>query len=196
MVHFLEFYGMIASMTGAFLMSRDIKKYPRTMYYAFIAFMSSNMALFYVATVTGLVPLMVQMMLFFSSAAIVIVAHSENKSRDQWMLMASTAIYVSIMAIVFVSSTIKFNFKVEMIDTIAAIIAISGSFAMKSHDNKVKLFAFAGFFLADVLYVYIAIENSLYFFMVQSFFFWYTSIAGAKNVLANMKSEELKPVLS
>jgi len=32
------------------------------------------------------------------------------------LLMACTAVYVSIMAIVFASSSTKFNFKVEMIE--------------------------------------------------------------------------------
>lgn len=183
----LEFYGMLASMTGAYLMSRDHVRYPNTMYLAFISFMTSNLALFYVAMVTGLVPLMVQLVLFFVSAAVVIIAHSKNVGRDRNILITVTITYIGLMAIVFVNSNITFDLKIGVIDSMAAIIAIAGSFAMKSHDNVVKLWAFAAFFVADVFYVYIGFENGLYFFMTQSLFFWYTSIAGANNVLKNMK---------
>lgn len=183
----LEFYGMLASMTGAYLMSRDHVKFPNTMYLAFITFMTSNIALFYVALVTGLVPLMVQLVMFFVGAALVIIAHSKNASRDRNIIVAVTTAYIVLMTIVFINSNIKFDFKIGVIDTMAAAIAISGSFAMKSHDNIVKLWAFAAFFVADVFYVYIGFENELYFFMTQSLFFWYTSIAGANNVLKNMK---------
>lgn len=183
----LEFYGMLASMTGAYLMSRDHVRFTNTMYLAFISFMTSNLALFYVAMVTGLIPLMVQLVLFFVSAAVVIIAHSKNVGRDRNILIAITSTYIVLMTIIFIQSNIVFDFKIGVLDTMAAIIAISGSFAMKSHDNAVKLWAFAAFFVADVFYVYIGFENELFFFMTQSFFFLYTSIAGANNVLKNMK---------
>jgi hypothetical protein len=74
------------------------------------------------------------------------------------------------------------------LDTIAATIAIIGSFILKSHDLNFRLNAFIAFFIADVLYVYVGYNHGMYFFMIQSAFFLYTSFEGYLNTKKVMAS--------
>jgi hypothetical protein len=184
MEHFIEATGMVLSILGALLMSRDHHKHPDTMYYAFISFAVSNLALIYLSLVKGLLPMSIQMVLFLVIAMIVISSHSSHRQRDIIISILVSLVYFTILF--FIIDIHSIDMTVKLVDVIAATIAIAGSFAMKTHNPQVKLYAFAAFFVADLLYTYIGLHNNMYFFTVQSVFFLYTSIAGARNTLKHI----------
>ena len=171
-IHIFEGFGMIFSMLGAFFMSanNDIdKKYLKR---AFIFFLISNFFMIIVSAATHLVPLTVQMSFF----AITAINGIYSINRDKLIRNALYTSFTSLVIIVFFLSYSGDNaiMKIENIDIVAALMAIVGSYILAYN----KIYAFILFFLADILYVFIAYENTLPFFMIQSMFFIYTSSRG------------------
>lgn len=177
----LEFLGMVFSMLGAYLMSRDSTKMPRHLYYAFISFGVANLFMIAVSFYHGIAPLLIQMVFFATSAYMGIIAHSRDKEKDSLLMFWVILTYSIFLMIIWNSTNIEFKLNFELIDTVAATIAILGSFILKTHDLNFRLNAFIAFFIADVLYVYVGYTHGMYFFMVQSAFFLYTSLEGYYN---------------
>jgi uncharacterized membrane protein YhhN len=185
MVHEFEFIGMIFSMLGAFFMSRDTIKYKKTLYFSGLSFLVSNLVMIYVATSTMLIPLIIQMALFFKSSMLIVISHSENKKIVKRILYPLEVLVLGIL-LTYVSKT-DFQINTTLIEVIAATMAITGSFLLKTKNLDIRIVSFVLFLLADILYAYIGYQNSLYFFMIQAIFFWYTSIAGILNTLKTKK---------
>lgn len=181
LLQFLEFLGMVFSMAGAYLMSRDSRKMPNHLYLAFISFGISNIFMIVVSLYHGVTPLLIQMALFATSSYMGIISQSNNFQRDKNIMTSVIVIYSLAMIMVYNYANITFHFDFTLADTTAAIIAIAGSFVLKSHDLDFRLNAFIAFFVADVIYVFVAYDHGMYFFMTQSAFFLYTSIEGYRN---------------
>lgn len=182
----LEALGAVFSIIGAYLMSLSSKDNTRPLYFGFISFFISNLALLTFFTLNGKVPVIIQMILFFITAIIGIYKLTKNRKRDVSIIVIILFIYSSILIFTIIPNINDIDFNVLIIDFIAASIAIVGSFLLSSHKHIIRSYAFICFFLADVIFVYIGYVNAYYFFMIQSLFYLYTSSKGYHNT---MKSE-------
>jgi len=191
-IHILEFSGMIFSISGSYMASRNEKRFTETVYIAFWLFFFSNLSVLIVAITNQLIPLIIQTLFFFTGSIIVILSRSNNKERDVFRIIYILLPYL--LFIMYLILSIDFsllNFNITSIEVFAAIMAIVGNFIFQKREDLFKLIAFMLFFFADILYVYVAFENSLFFFMTQSAFFIYTSFNGIFNVLKYKKTKEI-----
>lgn len=180
----LEAIGAVFSILGAFLMSRSTKVNQRPLYFAFISFLISNLALFAFFLLEGKIPMIIQLLFFYVGAFLGIVKKSQNPQRDFKILNFITIFYVIVLAfITYIKGIGNITFEVLLLDSSAATMAIIGNFLLSSRSHIKRSYAFILFFLADILYVYVGYTNSFYFFMIQSFFFLYTSISGYMNTM-------------
>jgi uncharacterized membrane protein YhhN len=181
----LEVIGAIFSILGAYLMSLSGKGNTKPLYLGFICFFVSNLALLTFFTLTGKIPVIIQMILFFVTAIIGIYKLTQNRKRDIRIISFVLAIYILIFIFTVLPNMAQIDFKVLLVDFIASLIAITGSFLLSSHNHVVRSYAFICFFVADVIFVYIGYTNAFYFFMVQSAFYLYTSLKGYSNTMKN-----------
>lgn len=166
MVELFEFVAMGFSMLGAFYMSRG----SHAMIKSFIAFGVSNMLLIIVSLEMGMMALLIQMMFFWYASYTGLVKFGVDK--DTLSIITG---FFAIGVIAFMDLR-NMQFQITPIEVMAAIMAITGAIIIK-HDSQRKN-AFILYFVADILYVYIAISHGLMWFGIQSAFFIYTSAAG------------------
>ena len=179
----LEAMGAIFSILGAYLMSLSGKGNTKPLYLGFICFFISNLALLTFFTLTGKVPVIIQMILFFVTAIIGIYKLTQNRKRDVQIMAFVLVIYISIFIFTVLPNMGQIDFKILLVDFVASIIAIIGSFLLSSHNHVIRSYAFICFFVADVIFVYIGYTNTFYFFMIQSAFYLYTSLKGYSNTM-------------
>ena len=179
----LEAMGAIFSILGAYLMSLSGKGNTKPLYLGFICFFISNLALLTFFTLTGKVPVIIQMVLFFVTAIIGIYKLTQNRKRDVQIMAFVLVIYISIFIFTVLPNMGQIDFKILLVDLIASLIAIIGSFLLSSHNHVIRSYAFICFFVADVIFVYIGYTNTFYFFMIQSAFYLYTSLKGYSNTM-------------
>lgn len=179
----LEALGAIFSIMGAFLMSRSSKNDTRPLYWAFVSFFVSNLALLTFFTLNGKIPVILQMILFFATAILGIYRLTLDRKRDVTLMSIILSIYILILVFTVLPNMGNIDFTILFIDLLAASIAIFGSFILSSKNHIVRGYAFVCFFVADVIFVYIGYTNAFYFFMVQSAFYLYTSTKGYLNTM-------------
>ena len=179
----LEAMGAIFSILGAYLMSLSGKGNTKPLYLGFICFFISNLALLTFFTLTGKVPVIIQMVLFFVTAIIGIYKLTQNRKRDVQIMAFVLVIYISIFIFTVLPNMGQIDFKILLVDFVASIIAIIGSFLLSSHNHVIRSYSFICFFIADVIFVYIGYTNTFYFFMIQSAFYLYTSLKGYSNTM-------------
>ena len=179
----LEIVGAIFSISGAYLMSRSSKHNTTPIYWGFVSFFVSNLALLTFFTLVGKVPVIIQMILFFVTAIIGIYKLTNNKLRDSLIISLIVIVYLVALFKTIVPNMSNIDFSVLPLDSVAASIAILGSYLLSHHNHKIRGYAFICFFVADVIFVYIGYINSFYFFMIQSIFYLYTSIRGYLNTM-------------
>ena len=179
----LEAIGAIFSILGAYLMSNSTKHDTRPIYWGFVSFFVSNLALLTFFTLTGKVPVIIQMILFFVTAVLGIYRLTLNRKRDVTYIVAILSVYLFIFFKTVIPNMANIDFTILPIDLIAASIAIYGSFILSSKNHITRGYAFICFFVADVIFVYIGYTNAFYFFMVQSAFYIYTSTKGYLNTM-------------
>lgn len=166
MVEFFEFIAMFFSMLGAFYMSRGT----HTMIKSFMAFGISNMLLIIVSLEMGMMALLVQMMFFWYASYTGLVKFGVDK--DTLNIITG---FFAIGVIAFMDLR-NMQFQITPIEVIAAMMAITGAIIIKYNSQRKN--AFILYFVADILYVYIAVSHGLLWFGIQSAFFIYTSAAG------------------
>jgi len=179
----LEVIGAIFSILGAYLMSNSTKHDTRPLYWAFVSFFISNLALLTFFTLTGKVPVIIQMILFFVTAILGVYRLTINRKRDVSIITAILTVYIFILFKTVVPNMGNIDFTILPIDFIAASIAIFGSFILSSKNHIIRGYAFICFFIADIIFVYIGYTNAFYFFMIQSAFYIYTSTKGYLNTM-------------
>lgn len=179
----LEALGAIFSILGAYLMSMSSKEDTKPLYFGFISFFISNLALLTFFTLNGKVPVIIQMILFFATAILGIYKLSKDKKRDVKLIILGLSIYIFFLIQNVLPNMGNTDFTVLPIDLIASFIAIVGSFLLSSHNHKIRGYAFICFFVADLVFVYIGYTNMFYFFMVQSAFYLYTSVKGYRSTM-------------
>lgn len=179
----LEAIGAVFSIYAAYSMACSTKVNTRPLYIAFICFFISNLALLTFFFLSGKVPIIIQMLLFFATSILGIYKHTKNKKRDVSLISFIVLLYLSVLILNDVLDFKNTNFEVVLIDFIASSIAIIGSYLLSSHNYKLRGIAFICFFVADVIFVYIGYENAYYFFMIQSTFYLYTSVKGYRNTM-------------
>ena len=171
----MELIGMIFSIAGAYMISKADQ---RSLYIAFYSFLISNLALLVFFAVNGKAPMVIQFTLFFCTAALGVIRCGEvaNRKRDYILI----SLVVSSLIVILINSELgELTFK--SLDTIASAIAIIGSFLLSSPVYERRQIAYVGFIVADILFVYIGVENGFLFFTLQSLFFVYTSTMGIIN---------------
>lgn len=175
----LEFIGMFLSIIAVLFISKATNQH---IYKANVLFYISNMSLLTFFIVNGIISIAIQMLFFFITSIIGILRLSSNKSRDKKYILISFSLFILFFSIyLFINGLSNISFSIKPLDVIAASLAIIGSFLL-AFDNFVKRnAAYILFIIADVLYVYIGYQNTFYFFMIQSFFFIFTSSIGLKN---------------
>lgn len=188
----LEAIGAIFSIVGAYLMSLSSKDDTRPIYLGFISFFISNLALLTFFILNGKVPVIIQMILFFITAILGIYKLTKNRKRDVSIISFILFIYVSILILTVIPNIKDIDFNILIIDFIAALIAIVGSFLLSSSKHIIRSYAFICFFVADVIFVYIGYTNAYYFFMIQSAFYLYTSAKGYHNTMKSEINDFLK----
>ena len=90
----LEAIGAVFSIIGAYLMSNSTKNNLRPIYWGFVSFFISNLALLTFFTLTGKVPVIIQMILFFVTAVLGIYRLTLNRKRDVSMISVILTIYI------------------------------------------------------------------------------------------------------
>lgn len=186
----LEFTGMILSIMGALYMSKNMKSEENTMFKSGFFFFISNFVMIGVALYHGIATLAIQMLFFFLTSIIVLMSHTKEKEKT--LMFISLVLFTLVILFGLSYDHLDFssmNFK--PIGIIAAIIAISGSFLLKTKSERVRIMAFISFLIADTLYLKVGFDSRMYFFMAQSAFFLYTSGRGIKGSLKNIKEEVL-----
>jgi len=175
----MEFIMAVFAMTGAFLLSKLMVKE------AMLTFITGNFAGAYVAISAGLPGLLTQMLFFITTGVIVLWSLKKELMQDKKTLfyfipvifVAGIALTVSIK----IPSVYQNSLESSYFEIIAASFAILGSFLMK-YEDKIKRYGFICFIIADILYIEVAVSNELWFFLVQSIFFVWTSSNGLKNL--------------
>jgi hypothetical protein len=177
----LEIFGAIFSILGAYLMSNGTKTDQRPVFYAFISFATSNLALIIFFLLEAKGPMVIQFLVFMSTALFGIYKLEDNKN----LAIKILALYLSILSLslFMLSKNINIQIEFEVIDGIAAIIAVIGSFLLSAKTLIYRKASFICFFVADVLFVYIGINNGFFAFTAQSLFFLWTSYRGYMNLI-------------
>ena len=146
----LEALGAIFSIMGAYLTSLSSKENTRPLYWGFVSFFISNLALLTFFTLNGKVPVIIQMILFFVTAILGIYRLTMNRRRDVLLMTSALTIYISILIFQILPNMENIDFTVLIIDLIAASIAIFGSFILSSH-NMLSVFHTHTIFICFVL---------------------------------------------
>ncbi len=184
--YILELIGAFFSILGAWFMSYAQREY---LYKAFIFFLISNTSLLIFFTLNGKIPMIIQFIFFFGSAILGVLRMSSNK-QETIKLLKIVGI-ISITPLLFALLNIKeVTFEIKALDTVASALAITGAFLLSSPTYIKRNIAYIMFIVADLLFVYIGMANSFYFFMIQSAFFIFTGIRGLYENI-NLKSQKI-----
>lgn len=165
-MEYIEFVAMGFSMLGAFYMSKGVQ----TMVKSFAAFGLANMLLIVVSLHIGLLPLLIQMVFFGYASYSGLIKFEIDK------LLLRSIVVIYIIALYFIIDIREMTFEITLIEVIASTMAIVGAIIIKYNSQRKN--AFILYFLADVLFVYIAYTHNMLWFGIQSAFFIYTSFAG------------------
>jgi hypothetical protein len=174
----MEATGMILSILGATLMSLSTKENIKPLLYAYLSFFFSNIFLVYVSAAHGLIALLMQMILF-----------SMITLKGIFVFSGKTVTYL-LGSVLLVSVLLTFN-SVDMtsidivdlwkIDTIYSVIAFAGTYLLANKNNNIREYAFVLFLIADIGFVFLAVEHSMFYFAIQSIYFLFTSALAIKN---------------
>ncbi len=189
----LELTAAVFSILGAFLLSRDLQINPIALYFGFISFFIGNVFMIHLALLEHMAPLLIQLVLFSAGAHLGVISHAKNKEKVKMISYFVLTMTTFSLLYLYFNASADFVFKFSTIEIIAATIAISGNFMMKTHNPLVRINAFYLFIIADAVYVIVAINADLYFFAFQAAFFVFTSTAGILNTrkLLPAKSTDL-----
>lgn len=183
----IELLGAFFSIIAALLISKATNE---SIYRANILFFISNILLLTFFFINGLIPLIIQMTLFFSTAVLGILRLSKNKERDQKIIIFLLSIYfITFGLYIYTTGINNFSFHISIFDGIASTMAIIGAFLLPYDDFVKRNIAYVLFLLADILFIYVGYTNGFYFFMIQSIFYIFTSSFGLLN---NMKIHKTK----
>jgi len=175
----LEFIGMIFSMLGAFMSSFKNDKDSKYILFAYYSFLISDVFLFYMGVMLGMIPFLVQLVFFIFSAINGIAKIKNNIIINKTLFIAFGLLMISGIYLAGIIGSDKISFEITRTEVLAAILAIIGSFFLAY--KELRFYSFVLFFLADSIYLYIAYEKHLLYFGIQSFFFLFTSIKGMRN---------------
>ena len=167
-----ELIGSMFAIGGSYLLATNKVKE------AMSTFMVGNVLMSVVAIETGLLPLLIQLMLFTWGGL--------------WALFKIDTVYlkkyaaglvlfaISILAIHTPQIPGEIIMKISPVELFAATFAVTGNFLMR-YGSRYQIAGFILFIIADILYVKIGVENALWFFTIQTVYFLVMSIIGIKN---------------
>ena len=108
----LEATGAIFSIAGAYLMSLSSKENTRPLYFGFISFFISNLALLTFFVLNGKVPVIIQMILFFITAILGIYKLTKDKKRDIIVICGILFIYGLILVFTILPNIGNIDFSI------------------------------------------------------------------------------------
>lgn len=201
---FFEVIAMVFSVGGATVLSLSSRIFSNKIIIAYNMFFISGMFLLIVSALNNLGFLFIQTLLFavvsliviFSEERVKAVSRSSCEDCQFRHMLHIYLIYISLilMAImislyVYLSSDNGGNIglKYNNVEALAAFLAIVGSYVMKLRIHKYTLIGFSLFIFADIMYVLIAIDNSMLYFGIQSLFFVFISTFGISNTIKDNK---------
>lgn len=189
----LEVMGGATAIVAAYKMSLSGKEGRIYLYQAFLLFALSDLFLFAFFLFAGKIPMVLQMLIFGSTALLGIIKTIDYQNcfyaKNQNDLLKKAILFIGLYFAVLLGLSFIFDsfsaidFTIVPIDLLASSIAVLGSFMLSSHSHVIRAWAFVMFFVADVIFVYIGFDNKFYFFMLQSAFFIYTSSQGFYNIV-------------
>lgn len=170
----LEILGSVLAITGATFLAVNIEKHPKSVLYAFKAFLLSNVFMLHLALEQGMIPLLIQYVLFTWGALAGVLHLSDNKTVKSG---AKILVSVTVVSLIFMASTVEnFSYDISAIEIFAASLAIVGNFVLKSKDISIRQYAFVMFIVADITYVGIGLDKELMFFTAMSAYFVLVSL--------------------
>lgn len=201
---FFEVIAMVFSVGGATVLSLSSRIFSNKIIIAYNMFFISGMFLLVVSALNNLGFLFIQTLLFavvsliviFSEERVKAVSRSSCEDCQFRHMLHIYLIYISLilMAImislyVYLSSDNGGNIglKYNNVEALAALLAIVGSYVMKLRIHRYTLIGFSLFIFADIMYVLIAIDNSMLYFGIQSLFFVFISTFGISNTIKDNK---------
>jgi hypothetical protein len=176
---YFEIIGALLSIIGAISMSFSTNINTKPIYYASIFYFLSNLFMTIFFTLTGKIPLTIQISFFLILSILSILKYTENLKRDKILLTIFIPIYIMLyLSLILVMGLEKINFTILPLDVFASILAASGSIVLliSKQNYKLRSYAYIFYFLADVLFVYIGFINNYYAFLAMSLIFIITSI--------------------
>lgn len=178
MEQLFEIIGVAGSLSGAWFMSRGFNVM-RNAVMSFTLFLLSNVFLLNMAIDKMLLPLMVQMVFFTYFAINGLKAFApQYMKKVYWVLGVAFALtMVHLASSLDKAPVLTFS----ILEFVAAASAITGNVFLSKTNPSVRVNAFYLFLLADTLYVYIGLDNGLYFFAMQAVYFLFTSLRAIGN---------------
>lgn len=177
-VDLFEIIGVSASILGAWFMSKGFSV-KRNAVMTFSFFLIANVFLFNMAVDKMLIPLMVQMVFFTYFALNGLKNNSPELMKTAYSALglAAAVTLIHLLSVLGKEPVLVFS----PLEFIAAFCAVLGNVFLANNNPNVRVNAFYLFLLADSVYVYIGLENSLYFFAVQAVYFLITSLRAITN---------------
>jgi hypothetical protein len=181
----IEIFASILTIIAAFLMSNSTNT---SLFWAFVLFSFSNVLYFIVSFEHNTFFLLIQVMIFSIVNYIGLIERYPLRTSKSLFFSSIFLSQIFILALGLIAFDFSFpsSFHVDFIELSASVLAVSGSFYLARSDNF-KEFGFFAFFIADVLYIFVALQNDMIPFAIQSAFFIYTSSRG----IINSRNERL-----
>jgi len=178
MLHSFEFIGMVLSMIGAwYAIGTNHKENLEAKGKGFMFFALSNLSMMIFAYIAGFYALMIQMFIFNISSVLGLYKFNTKKVSIPIISLA-IVVWITIIYQLVYHSHISLE-SMNITEVSAAIIAIIGAYVYLSKQKFWINVAFICYFVADILYVYVAYEKEFIFFGILSAFFVFTSTRGA-----------------
>lgn len=174
--YIIEIIASILSISGSIMMTRSTSTNTRPLYFAFALFGTSNLFFLFFFTANGIIPIAIQMLIFFISAINGFIKNSVNLKRDIIIVLSILIPYFIFFTFYMIDNmNTNINWTMNPIETFASLLAVIGSFTLSSPNHIRRSYAFIMFFIADSILIYVGYSHSMYAFMFQAMFFIGTS---------------------
>lgn len=189
----IEVNALIFTVSGAYLVTNKNYKYR---FLGFLSFSTANFFYSLISINNNMYPMLIQTAVFqyINIYGMYHILHKDAKIinwEPNFIIIEKIKIFLSktkktsfiLLGVVFLYY-MSFVSKTPMQDifqSVAAILAIWGSFKVANFENKVKFVGFAMFLTSDILYFFIAVTKTLYPMALQTLILLGSSIKGLKN---------------
>jgi len=176
-IQIIEFIAMVLSMAGSwYAIGTDHKKNKNAKGIGFALFSLSNFAMMFFAFYAELYALLVQMFIFNVSSLFGVYRFTK-KEISYPIIAFGLLVWIFLSYSLFNMESIPFE-EISTLELIAAVIAVIGVYSYLSKEKKLINLAFICYFVADILYVFVAYKSGHLFFGILSAFYIFSSMKG------------------